>query len=68
MEDGWGRRLGAEFRGLQTHLGLVHSCFLLVNLRLGMSDWATGDFRPQQHWLVLRCPRLGVQSEVSDFL
>lgn len=43
MEDGWGRRLWAEFRGLQTHLGLVLSCFLLVSLKNGMSEWATRD-------------------------
>lgn len=69
----------AVFRSLETYLqnllllgrstqSLVLSCFLLVNFRTGVSDWATGDLRPQQHWLILRCPRLGVQSEVSDFL
>lgn len=43
MEDGWGRRLWAEFRGLQIQLGLVLSCSLLVNLKNGMSEWATRD-------------------------
>lgn len=33
MEDGWGRTLWAEFRGLRIHLGLVLSCSLLVNLK-----------------------------------
>lgn len=43
MEDGWGKRLWAEFRALQTHLGLVLSCSLLLNLKNGMSEWATRD-------------------------
>lgn len=45
------------FRGLETHLqnlllwgsstqGLVLSCSLLVNLRIGVSGWATGDSDP----------------------
>lgn len=79
MADGWGRRGVAVLRNLETHLqnllllgkstqGLVLSYSLLVNLRIGMSQRAPGDLLPQQHWLILRCPRLGVQSQVSDFL
>lgn len=65
------------FRGLETRTelvtvgssaqGLVLSCSLLVNLRIGISGWATGDSDPSSR-LILRCPRLGLQSEVSDFL
>lgn len=56
VEDGWGRRVWL-FRGLETHWqnlllwgsstqGLVLSCSLLVNLRIGVSGWATGDSDP----------------------
>lgn len=51
----------------QFHTRSGPHCSLLVNLRIGISGWATGDSNPSSR-LILRCPRLGLQSEVSDFL
>lgn len=65
MEDGWGRTLWAEFRGLRIHLGLVLSCSLLVNLK----KWhvRVGHWRPLTP-ATLACPQAWVcQKSVTSW-